>query len=68
MADWHGRPLLLQNVSLRLCLSTDKRVNIANSTSQAPFLHCKMDVLRRTSSVLISYRHGPLLGAYLSVM
>ena len=27
-----------------------------------------MDLLRRTSSILISYRHGPLLDAYLSVM
>ena len=33
-----------------------------------PFRHCKMDVLRRTSSILILYRHGPLLAASLSVM
>jgi len=35
---------------------------------RAPFRTCKMDLLRRTSSILISYRHGPLLDAYLSVM
>jgi hypothetical protein len=33
-----------------------------------PLRTCKMDLVHRTSSILISYRHGPLLGAYLGVI
>jgi hypothetical protein len=34
----------------------------------APFSALQGDLLHRTSSILISYRHGHLLGASLSVM
>jgi hypothetical protein len=34
----------------------------------APSSALQGDLLHRTSSILISYRHGPLIGAYLSMM
>jgi hypothetical protein len=56
-------------------LQRDIRVAIADAESslgvgfrQRPFRTCKMDLVHRTSSILILYRPGPLLGACLSVM
>ena len=54
---------MLTRRSLRFAISGHR-----DFRQRTPFRHCKMDVLRRTSSILILYRHRPLLAASLSVM
>jgi hypothetical protein len=48
--------------------SGTRAFNFGGRRLRVGFRTCKMDLLRRTSSPLISYRHRLLLGAYLSVM
>jgi hypothetical protein len=54
---------MLTRRSLRFAISGHR-----DFRQRTPFRHCKMDVLRRTPSILISYRHGSHIATSLSVM
>jgi hypothetical protein len=55
---------------IRQCAWDVRKVPLADTGTSvgAPASALQDDLLHRTSSILISYRHGPLLGVYLSVM